>query len=308
MDLVAQWEAFAYSTLGGLFAFYFGTLWGSFANVCIYRWPPTDEFPQGRSVVAPGSHCFVCKTPIRWYDNVPLLSFLWLRGKCRACKTGFSTRYLWVEALTGLLFVGAWLCSFWLYPELTFGARAVRFFILAAFTFLMVVVTFIDIDHRLILNKVTYPSVPLAYGAGLLLGRAWWEGLLGAAVGYCGIWLIAEVYLRLRKREGMGMGDAKLLAVIGALMGWRGVAAGLFGGSMLGAVFGVGMLLWQRRGRSGNEDLATAEIPFGPYIAAAALLYLFFEKRISLELTQWITGHAPAEALELPPVRVSVPR
>src|SRR5689334_25231997 len=87
------------------FAILFGLLWGSFANVCIYRWPPSDEFPKGRSVVKPGSHCFACKAPIRWYDNVPLLSFLWLRGRCRACGATFSARYLLVEALTGALFV-----------------------------------------------------------------------------------------------------------------------------------------------------------------------------------------------------------
>ena len=90
------------------FAVVLGLLWGSFANVCIYRWPPTEEFPKGRSVVAPGSHCFACKTPIRWYDNVPLLSWLWLRGRCRACKAPFSARYLLVEALTGALFGVAW--------------------------------------------------------------------------------------------------------------------------------------------------------------------------------------------------------
>src|SRR5205814_6229614 len=90
------------------FVFVFGLLWGSFANVCVYRWPPSDEFPKGRSVVKPGSHCFACKKPIRWYDNVPLLSYLWLRGKCRSCGAAFSARYLVVEALTAVLFVVAW--------------------------------------------------------------------------------------------------------------------------------------------------------------------------------------------------------
>src|SRR5947209_2384679 len=81
-----------------------GLLWGSFANVCIYRWPPSDAFPDGRSVVRPPSHCFACKTPVRWYDNLPVLSYLWLRGRCRACGVAFSPRYVLVEALTGALF------------------------------------------------------------------------------------------------------------------------------------------------------------------------------------------------------------
>jgi leader peptidase (prepilin peptidase)/N-methyltransferase len=102
-----------FSTTAGAYAFVvlLGLLWGSFANVCIYRWPPSDdadlgpvEFPNGRSVITPGSHCFACKQPIKWYDNVPLLAWLWLRGKCRSCKAAFSSRYLIVEALTGVLF------------------------------------------------------------------------------------------------------------------------------------------------------------------------------------------------------------
>src|SRR5262249_56290104 len=92
------------TTTGAVFAVVLGLLWGSFANVCIYRWPPTDDQPKGRSVVTPGSHCFACQAPIRWYDNVPLLSYLWLRGRCRACKAQFSPRYLIGEALTGALF------------------------------------------------------------------------------------------------------------------------------------------------------------------------------------------------------------
>src|SRR5665647_1652464 len=99
--LATSWGAYAFAVLLGL-------LWGSFANVCVYRWPPTDQHPNGRSVVAPGSHCFACQAPIRWYDNVPLLSWLWLRGECRACKAPFSARYLIVEAVTGALFGVAW--------------------------------------------------------------------------------------------------------------------------------------------------------------------------------------------------------
>jgi len=150
--LATSWGAYAFAVLLGL-------LWGSFANVCIYRWPPTEAFPKGRSVVAPGSHCFACQTPIRWYDNVPLLSWLWLRGQCRTCKAPFSGRYLIVEAVTGALFGIAW------FATIEAGAltealdlRLARFGVYAAFCFVMVVITFIDLDHKLILNKVTIPS------------------------------------------------------------------------------------------------------------------------------------------------------
>ena len=150
--LATSWGAYAFAVLLGL-------LWGSFANVCIYRWPPTTEHPKGRSVVAPGSHCFACKTPIRWYDNVPLLSWLWLRGKCRTCQAPFSGRYLIVEALTGVLFGFAW----WM--NVTAGAlfepfdhRLIRFAVSCAFCFTMVVIAFIDIDHKLICLLYTSPS------------------------------------------------------------------------------------------------------------------------------------------------------
>src|SRR3954470_22368418 len=106
--MLGPFELFSQTTAAYVFAVVFGLLWGSFANVCIYRWPPSEEFPKGRSIVKPGSHCFACKTPIKWYDNVPLLAWLWLRGQCRSCHAKFSPRYLIVEAITGALFGFAW--------------------------------------------------------------------------------------------------------------------------------------------------------------------------------------------------------
>jgi len=228
------------------FAVLLGLLWGSFANVCIYRWP------QGKSVVTPPSHCGSCKTPIRWYDNLPLVSWLLLRGKCRACGARFSGRYLIVELLTGLLFGVAW----WF--ALGGGARAeafdhqlLRFTIYAAFCFVMVVVTFIDLDHKLILDRLTLPAIPLFYALPFLLPeRHWTEGLVGAAIGYGLPWTIGEVYWLVTGREGLGLGDSKLLAVIGALLGARGVVAALFGGAVLGAVIGIVVLM---RGEGGSK-------------------------------------------------------
>jgi leader peptidase (prepilin peptidase)/N-methyltransferase len=316
-------------------AFLFGTLWGSFANVCIYRWPPTDEHPDGRSVVTPGSHCGACGKPVRWYDNVPILSWLWLRGRCRDCGTTFSARYLLVEALTGALFAAAW----WFAIDgrilvAPLGDGLVRFGIGAAFAFVMVVILFIDLDHKLILDKVTFPAVPIFYGLSLLLPeRAWWEGLVGAAVGYGIVRAIADGYWLITRREGMGYGDGKLLAVVGALLGWKGVMVSLFGGSMLGVVVAIPAIVVARaraRGErddgegaddgasglrpptSGPEDagseareviegdseasdddadgedqdprLGQVELPFGPFLALAALFWWFAEPYVMFSL------------------------
>jgi leader peptidase (prepilin peptidase)/N-methyltransferase len=266
------------TTVGAVFAVWLGLLWGSFANVCIYRWPPTDEHPTGRSVVAPGSHCSACKTPIRWYDNVPILSYLWLRGKCRSCGAAFSPRYLLVELVTGALFGVAWWFTLGTGGMLMpLKDRGLHFVVYAAFVFAMVVITFIDIDHKKILNKVTRPAIVLGYGASLLLGRMWWEGLLGIAIGYGVPWLIGELYYRLRGFEGMGLGDAMLLAVIGSVFGWRGVAFALFGGSLLGSVVHLFVFLRARK------SVLRSELPFGPYLAAASTFYLFAEPWIRLQ-------------------------
>jgi leader peptidase (prepilin peptidase)/N-methyltransferase len=273
----------------GVFAVVLGLLWGSFANVCIYRWTPSDEFPNGRSVVKPGSHCFACKTPIRWYDNVPLLSFLWLRGRCRACGKTFSARYLLVEALTAGLFGVAWwftLGTGGMFDG-TVELRALHFAIDAGFVFVMIVIAFIDLDTKLILNKVTIPSIVVFYGLSLLLPeRRWWDGLVGVAVGYGVPWLIGEIYYRVRKVEGLGLGDGMLLAVVGALLGWRGVVVSLFGGSVVGAVLGITALLLARRGGEAegqDASLMKTELPFGPFLAIAAIFYLFAEP--------WLTMH-----------------
>ena len=199
-------EPLATSPAAYAFVVVLGLLWGSFANVCIYRWPPTDAFPEGRSVVKPGSHCFACKAPIRWYDNVPVLAWLWLRGRCRSCQAAFSPRYLVVEAATGALFGFAWWAAV-VAPLLfePFDQRLIHFVIYAAFGFVMIVITFIDLDHKLILNKVTIPSIVVFYAASFLLPeRRWYDGVVGLAVGYGLPWAIGEIYYRITHREGLG--------------------------------------------------------------------------------------------------------
>ena len=288
-------EPLASSSAVYVFVIVLGLLWGSFANVCIYRWPPTDEFPNGRSVVAPGSHCFACKAPVRWYDNVPLVSWLWLRGRCRNCKAPFSARYLIVEVATAALFGVAWwftLGNGGLFEAL--DVRALWFVVDAAFVFVMVVIFFIDLDHMLILDKLTYPAAILFYAVTFALpGYRWWDGLVGAIVGYGVPWLIGEIWIRVRKIEGIGLGDSTMLMVVGSLLGWKGVVASLFGGSVIGTVFTLTAMAVGRRAEpeqpensadSEEQDRGAlqTEVPFGPYLAMAALFYLFAAPWIDL--------------------------
>ncbi len=288
-------------TPGAVLAVVLGLLWGSFANVCIYRWPPSDEFPKGRSVVVPGSHCSTCKAPIAWYDNVPILSYLWLRGRCRKCKVEFSPRYLLVEATMALLFVVAWWFTFGTGGMFdTLDHRAVRFVVDAAFIFVMVVIGFIDLDTKLVLNKVTLPAAILGYGATWLLpGLHWYDGLIGIGVGYGVPWLIGEIYFFITKRDGLGLGDSTLLAVVGSLLGWKGVVIALFGGSVLGVTLLLPVLVGKQLlhkpkpelvgDSTSPEDaepeapsLMRTETPFGPFLTAAALFYLFAAPWIDL--------------------------
>ena len=293
-DAVRELEDLALSPIAYGFAIVLGLIWGSFANVCIYRWPAKQ------SVIKPPSHCSACKAPIRWHDNLPIVSWLWLRGKCRACKAQFSARYLLVEVLTGALFGLAWwwtIAANQLFEPL--DLRLLRFAIAAAFCFVMVVITFIDLDHKLILNKVTIPSMVVFYLLGVSLPeRAWWHGLVGLAIGYGLPWLIGELYYRIRKREGLGLGDAMLLGVIGALFGWQGVVVSLFLGSMIGIVVGTLVLLASRGSDEDEDEVATeeaqpieedvslmrTELPFGPFLAMGAIFYLFAEPWIHVQL------------------------
>jgi leader peptidase (prepilin peptidase)/N-methyltransferase len=282
-------EVFAHGAPALAFAFVLGALFGSFANVCIVR------LPAGMSIVRPPSHCFSCQAKVAWYDNIPILSYFVLRGRCRRCGARYSPRYMLVEAATGLLFAATWyLCMFALRPDEPFPTRAARFAIYALFEFALVVVTFIDLDHKLILDVITYPAIPVFFGLAFLLAdRPWWDSAIGVAAGYGIVRLISDGYWMLTKREGMGYGDGKLLAIIGALLGWKAVVFSLFGGAMLGSVLGVGLLLWQRR--RGPEVAPEApdaagipmrhvEIPFGPYIVGAALVYLFLQQQIGVQV------------------------
>ncbi len=309
--------------------FVLGALLGSFANVCIYRWPPSDEYPHGRSVVWPGSHCSACGHVIRWYDNIPLFSYLVLRGRCRNCKTEFSPRYLLVEAVTAILFVAAYHHVMLVWASSSVPTQLLHFAAFASLQWVLVVVTFIDLDHKLILDKITYPSIAVMYVFGVLvLDNPWASGLIGAAIGYGVIRLVSDGYYYLTGREGLGYGDGKLLAVVGALWGWPGVVTSLFAGSMLGSVIGTALVIgYRHRGRgqqqsesevpgndgknegdndSDNGDsggdvggaaldsnaeqvpLRHVEVPFGPFLAAGAVFYLYAQPWLQVAL--WSMG------------------
>lgn len=244
-----------------LLAFMFGAVVGSFLNVCIYR------LPLEQSIVSPGSRCMGCGTAIRWYDNIPILSWLVLRGRCRSCKAPFSIRYPLVELLTGLL---AMLLLLKFGPSLSL---VVMFLFCAA----LVVITFIDFDHQIIPDEISLPGIILGFLCSFFLpGHGWLSSLLGIVVGWGSLALIFYGYLWLTGREGMGGGDAKLLAMMGAFLGLQAVPFIIFASSLVGTVAGLSIMAVQRKDR----HLA---IPFGPYLALGAVLYIFFGP----QLIQW---------------------
>lgn len=231
---------------------------GSFLNVVIWRLPL-----EGMSIVRPGSHCPSCGASIRPTDNVPVLSWLLLGGKCRSCRASISVRYPLVELLVGAGFVavgyGAWLSGATGWALASVLVRDLVFF------GLMVPITFIDIDHRIIPDELSLGGLV----AGLLLsfapGGEWGDALLGGLVGGGFLYLTAWGYEKVRKVEGMGGGDIKLIAMIGAFVGWRGVILTIFAASMLGLVAGFAAM------RKGGDGMRTA-IPFGPFLCAGGLL------------------------------------
>jgi leader peptidase (prepilin peptidase)/N-methyltransferase len=241
-----------------IYVFGIGLCIGSFLNVCIFR------LPQGASIAHPPSACPVCKAPIRWYDNLPLVSYGLLRGHCRNCKTSISIRYPMVELLTGLFAV---------IVVLQFGlnwSALIYFGFIAA----LLVITFIDIDHRIIPDVISLPGIPLGFAASFALPMVTWiNSLYGILLGGGSLLAIAWGYHLLTGKEGMGGGDIKLLAMIGAFLGWQGVLFTIMASSLIGTV--VGLTIMIRAGK--GMKLA---IPFGPFLAIGAILHLFFGPRI----------------------------
>ena len=249
--------------VASIFFLALGLILGSFLNVCIYR------LPLGHSVVHPGSHCPCCKTPIRWYQNIPLLSWLALGRKCGHCASAISWRYPFVELLSGMTVLGLWLA---------FGPTA-QFLIVTPFTLALVVLFFTDLDHQLLPDAVTLAGLvaglAVAWFNPFLDGVGWnriWGALSGAALGSGLLWGIGALYSRLRGVEAMGMGDVKMMAMVGAFTGPSGVLFTIFGASLVGAVVGVALI--PLRGRSLQDTL-----PFGCFLAPSALVALLVGRR-----------------------------
>ena len=241
--------------------FIFGLVIGSFLNVCIHR------LPASQSIVHPRSRCPQCGHLIRIYDNIPVLSYLMLRGRCRDCGARISLRYPVVELLSGA-FAAMAVARFGL------GWQALLMYaLIAAF----LVITFIDLDHRIIPDVITLPGIPIglaaSFGPGMISPL---ESLVGILAGGGSLFLVAWGYQLVTQREGMGGGDIKLLAMIGAFIGWKGVLLTIFIASLTGTLAGMA-LIFRRRG-----DMKLA-VPFGPFLAVGAIAYLF----MGPELMSW---------------------
>lgn len=243
----------------GIF-FVLGAIFGSFGNVVIYR------LPKEESVVKPGSHCYSCQQPVKWFDNIPILSWFILRGKCRNCGAKFSFRYALVEIIMAGLFVLS-------YHYVGISWSLVEYLL---FIFGLVVCTFIDLDHMILPDELTLSGIVIGLvGALINPHREFLDALFGVLMGGGFLWGMAYVYYLLTKQEGMGGGDIKLLAWIGALLGWKAIPFVIMTSAIIGSVVGI---IAARKQKAGLKTV----IPFGPYLALAAILYLFGGETIAL--------------------------
>jgi leader peptidase (prepilin peptidase)/N-methyltransferase len=241
-----------------LVAFIFGSCIGSFLNVCIYR------LPASKSILFPPSSCPECGESIRPYDNIPIISFLWLKGKCRRCQSTISIRYPLVELMGGLFAI----C---VYLKFGLTLEAVIYYIFIA---ALLVITFIDVDHRIIPDAISLPGIPLGFLASFFVSEITYkESLIGLLAGGGSLLLVAWTYSLIAKKEGMGGGDIKLLAMIGAWVGWKGVLLTIFAASAIGTLSGLLVMFKSKK----NMKLA---IPFGPFLSIGAIIHLFFGKEL----------------------------
>ena len=250
--------------------FLFGAVIGSFLNVCIYR------VPRGQSIVRPSSQCTSCGRPVRFYDNIPVISYLLLRGKCRSCGTALSLRYPLVELLNALLYL--------IVLKRFYDASPLAVMAYFAFASALLVIFFIDVDFQIIPDSITLPGIPLALALastvlpdpfaryGLLGFQA---SLLGVLAGGGFFYLAAILGKAVFKKDAMGGGDIKMMAMVGGVMGWKAVLLTTFAASLLGSLIGVSMILL--KGREWG-----ARIPFGPYLAIGALISMLWGQDIMI--------------------------
>ena len=221
---------------------------GSFLNVCIHR------LPLRESVMWPSSRCPHCRAQLKPYDNIPVVSYLMLRGRCRSCGNAISAQYPIIELLTGILFFSAFMLFDppLLYQRLLFACA-------------MVVLFVIDLEHRILPDVITLPGIILGLIFSFFLPPGWLDSLIGLVVGGGSLWLMGEIYFRLRHEEGMGFGDVKMLAMIGAFLGWKLMLLTLVLSSFIGSIVGVAMIVLKR------GDMKYA-LPFGTFLAVGALV------------------------------------
>jgi len=263
----------------------FGLIVGSFLNVCIVR------LPRGRSIVSPPSHCPLCKKSLKFYDNIPVISFLILRGRCRSCGEPISWRYPAVELLNGLLYV-------WTVSEFGIGWET---FLVMAFCSALIVITFIDYDHQIIPDVITLPGMlaglmlapfvmsaladPLPFHLGGLLPHAgpyltgFLNSFIGLLFGATPLFAIGWLWEKLRNIEAMGGGDVKLMGMVGSFLGWKGALLTIMLGALAGSVVGITLILLKRH----KMDKV---IPFGPFLAIGAVMSLFY----GYDIVSWYLG------------------
>ena len=251
-----------------IIVFILGSIWGSFSNVCIHRLPDNKSVSRGRS------YCPSCKKQIRWYDNIPIFSYVFLKAKCRDCSAKINVKYLLVELICALSFV-------WFFYLFGLSLTTLLFFILSIF---FIIIFFIDLKHFIIPNELTFPLMAI----GLLksfdpnlnqyLFPNFLNSLIGGVAGYLIIWMIIFIYKRLRNKEGMGLGDAKLLSAIGFWFGWISIPFILFFSSFIALVLAIPSLINKSKNLS-------SQIPFGPYLILGCILYLLLLEKIILYLS-----------------------
>ena len=245
-----------------IFVIIMGGLWGSFANVCIYRLPKEQDIVSGRS------YCPKCKKKILWYDNIPIISYFLLSGKCRKCKKKISIQYILVELISIISFFSI----YYLY------GITLTTLLLMILSLSLIIIFFIDLKHFIIPNSITFPMMALGFIKSFdpnldLIFPNYILSLLGGLFGYGIIWSIIFFYKQIKKKEGMGLGDAKLLGVIGFWFGLKSIPFIIFLSSTIALISVIPDLLKKSKRMS-------SKIPFGPYIIVGTLVYLIFENEI----------------------------
>ena len=240
-----------------------GLVIGSFLNVVIHR------LPRQESIVSPGSRCPACRRELRWHDNIPVLSYVMLGGRCRGCRAKISARYPVIELVTGVLFLLHYLAFGWtplLGVRLLFASATVALFA-------------IDLEHQLLPDAITLPGIVIGLFASLFLPPGMKDSLIGMLIGGGFLWLVGEAYFRYAGEEGMGGGDVKMLAMIGAFLGWKLTILTLMLSSVAGSVIGVTIIAMKRGGLK-------HALPFGTFLALGALIASLWGERI----VTWYAG------------------